>query len=170
MNGRQRTQRPEKVQPQRNARRADSPFAIRGEDRCHEEGRMRAGAGTVPRSQATGRAKARIERDFLAGEIVACPRVTRSEPHELRSRRDERFGDGVKNLIGSQSAGGRSSPSGLLRHSSGRGSTVTSPSFFIGSSNSAFFPTIRITSWSGWKNRFPISRTLAASTFLILAR
>ena len=25
----------------------------------------------------------RIERDFLAGEIVACPRVIRSEPEKL---------------------------------------------------------------------------------------
>jgi hypothetical protein len=29
--------------------------------------------------ESEGRAKARIERDFVAGEIVACPRVTRSE-------------------------------------------------------------------------------------------
>jgi hypothetical protein len=123
-----------------------TPLFLTGEDRRHEEGRMRAEAGTVPRAKRRGERRLESSEISRVGEakawrfqggkppwsqdevregeavsaanvgrgkallspskkslweIVARPRVTRSEPRELRSRREERFGNGVKNPNGS---------------------------------------------------------------------
>jgi hypothetical protein len=51
----------------------------------NEEGRMRGGAGRVPRTAGRRRAKPRIEQLLLAGEKAACLRVIQPELRLLLS-------------------------------------------------------------------------------------
>ena len=67
---------------------------------------MRDEAGTVARAERRGEAQLSPSEKPM-WEIVACPRVTRSEPGESRSRREGRRESGAKNPNVSKTDGGR---------------------------------------------------------------